>query len=92
MDSYELQELESLLNEPEYYIDEYWGKIQNEIDKKAEEEIIKANNKEDEIKLINSKRTELLNDLNKFQNDCNEITIKIYKNKTGIPNMATFSA
>ena len=74
MYSDELQELETLLNDPEFYIEEYCAKIQNEIDIKAEEEIIKANNKEDEVVSINNKREQLLNDLKEFQKECKNTT------------------
>ena len=76
----EIQELETILNDPEYYINEYCGKIQNEIDIKAEQEIIKTNNNEDEIKLINTKREELFYYLNRFRNEC-KLATEIFKDE-----------
>ena len=65
-----IYDLENLLNDPDYFLDEYFRPIRNRIDIRTEEEKIKCPEKAEEY---NKEREKLLQYLNKHQEKCKQL-------------------
>ena len=62
-----IYDLEVLINDPDYFIDEYFGSIQNQIDIYAEEKMLKT---PDFVFLINKEREAHFKELNQYKKKC----------------------
>ena len=62
-----IYDLENLLNDPDYFWEEYFGQVRNIIDIRAEEEKLKEEKKETEI---NEEREKLFSELNEIKQEC----------------------